>query len=470
TKRFLIACQKTHIQSLLNMSEEKITLNIGGIKYETFRSTLTAQPETLLGSMFRDQIKNSVNEDEYFFDRNGKAFYYIMEFYRTGKLLWSTEAKESQVTYQQLKEELDYFQINRSKVFSSLVLETAKSTIDRFISSLEELIISQYINFDSKITLSVSNNELSLVNEYSNYVNCCLSQFKECAFEILENMENQIEKHLVETFSELELKWKCQRMYSYYSSENPFFEIDITFSSPVKKLLNSEDTRAHISFTKVPINTPVEKIILNVGGKKYETFQSTLVSRPETLLGTMFQDRNKCMRHPINGNEYFFDRNSDAFHYIMEFYRTGKLTWPVKSEQVTRKQLEEELDYFQIPFDKSTILCSSALETVRNNVNNLISAFEELIIQCCDHLQKNIDLEIDYDVIYIHSNNEKKRLSNVKFLNACSILSSMQKQIGDHLTKSFSDLGLNWEFHQRDYHWIYVIITLSFKNVYSNLK
>ncbi|CAG8787869.1 23713_t:CDS:2, partial [Dentiscutata erythropus] len=44
------------------MSDEKIILNIGGIKYETLRSTLTAQPETLLGTMFRDQneyIKNS---------------------------------------------------------------------------------------------------------------------------------------------------------------------------------------------------------------------------------------------------------------------------------------------------------------------------------------------------------------------------------------------------------------------------
>ncbi|CAG8700090.1 16292_t:CDS:1, partial [Dentiscutata heterogama] len=52
---------------------------------------------------------------------------------------------------------------------------------------------------------------------------------------------------------------------------------------------------------------------------------------------------------------------------------------PTKSKKVTCKQLEEEI-YFQIPFNKSIVLCSSALETVKNDVDNLILAFEELII------------------------------------------------------------------------------------------
>ncbi|CAG8545000.1 11439_t:CDS:2 [Ambispora leptoticha] len=70
-----------------------------------------------------------------------------------------------------------------------------------------------------------------------------------------------------------------------------------------------------------------ERIILNVGGVKYETYRSTLTAYPDTLLGTMFQQRNQQLLHPANGNEYFFDRNGKIFHYIMEFYRTGQILW-----------------------------------------------------------------------------------------------------------------------------------------------
>ncbi|CAG8699690.1 7162_t:CDS:2 [Dentiscutata erythropus] len=458
------------------MSKEKIGLNIRGIKYETLRSTLISQPETLLGTMVQEQneyINNSVNGNEYFFDRNGEAFYYIMEFYRTGKLLWPTEttiplwpneSNGSQVTYQQLIEELDYFRINKSKVFSSLASETVKSKIDRFISSLEQSIIRSFVSFDNNISLSIMDN-----NELGGY-------------DILSNMEEQIEKHLVETFSELELKWKSQRIYVHgrnYQNDHSSFKIDITFSS-IKKLLESESAQAYIKLIQDPINTSEEKIILNVGGKKYETFQSILITQPETLLGTMFQDRNKCMRHPINENEYFFDRNSEAFYYIMEFYRTGKLSWPTESGKVTCKQLEEEFDYFQIPFNKSAVIYSSALETIRNNVNRLTLAFEELVIRCCNYLRNYIKLEIERNgQIHIIESNKRRYyyLENLqtfcdsKFRHRYPTIDNMENQIGDHLVKTFSDLELKWEFSRaHDHLKSFITISFSFNNLYKNFK
>ncbi|RIB24339.1 BTB/POZ protein [Gigaspora rosea] len=459
------------------MSEERIILNIGGIKYETFRSTLIAQPETLLGTIFQDQneyIKNFlVNGNEYFFNRNGKAFYYIMEFYRTGKLLWSTEIKESQITYQQLKEELDYFQINKSNIFSSLASEIAKTTIDQFISSLEQLIISHYINnFDSAFHL--------LVHDYNNNKDDRLRHFRGCAFDILNNMEEHIEKHLIETFIGLDLKWECQKKkYTSYQ----VFEITITFSSPVEKLSKFENSQDHIIFIQAPINTSEEKIILNVGGKKYEIFQSSLTAQPETLLGTMFQDRNKCMRHPINGNEYFFDRNSEAFYYIMEFYRTGKLIWPNESGKVTCKQLEVELDYFQIPFDKPKVICSSVLEIIRNNINNLILAFEELIIRCCKYFINDIKLELrNGGGIYIINDKSDNRhcydlqdlqtfcQSKFMYYETRVILNNMGNYIEEQLVKRFSDLNLKFESGQNSSFLPLITITFSFENIYNNFK
>ncbi|CAG8434807.1 4190_t:CDS:2 [Scutellospora calospora] len=97
-----------------------------------------------------------------------------------------------------------------------------------------------------------------------------------------------------------------------------------------------------------------ERIILNVGGIKYETYRSTLTAHPETLLGTMFQERNQSLLHPTNNNEYFFDRDGHLFRYIMQFYRTGEIFWPEESyftnSYVSRRELDLELDYFQIPY------------------------------------------------------------------------------------------------------------------------
>ncbi|CAG8470368.1 9163_t:CDS:2 [Acaulospora colombiana] len=104
-----------------------------------------------------------------------------------------------------------------------------------------------------------------------------------------------------------------------------------------------------------------QRVILNVGGIKYETYRSTLTAYPSTMLGTMFQERNSSLLHPTDGvNEYFFDRNGHAFRFIIEFYRTGRILWEdpyttvgglINPTNVSRNELHEEIEYFRIPCD-----------------------------------------------------------------------------------------------------------------------
>lgn len=58
-----------------------------------------------------------------------------------------------------------------------------------------------------------------------------------------------------------------------------------------------------------------ERIILNVGGQKYEVSTKTLIRYPNTLLGNMFLPENKHLRKPDKKGEYFFDR----FFFIVIF-------------------------------------------------------------------------------------------------------------------------------------------------------
>lgn len=82
-------------------------------------------------------------------------------------------------------------------------------------------------------------------------------------------------------------------------------------------------------------------ITLNVSGKKFVTWESTLKKHPKTLLGSEmlshFFDTRTC--------EYFLDRDPHMFRYIFNFYRLGKLH--ASSEDCT-DSFKDELDFFQI--------------------------------------------------------------------------------------------------------------------------
>ncbi|CAG8685568.1 4387_t:CDS:1, partial [Gigaspora rosea] len=133
----------------------------------------------------------------------------------------------------------------------------------------------------------------------------------------------------------------------------------------------------------------------------YETYRSTLTQYPKTLLGAMFQERNDAMLHPTNGNEYFFDRNGRAFHYIMEFYRTGENVWPGEDtlEQsytsVSQQELIKEIDYFQIPIKlgraHSDIIPDSKTLALRLDefVNALIDSIYDMRLEFLNNVTIN---------------------------------------------------------------------------------
>jgi len=91
-----------------------------------------------------------------------------------------------------------------------------------------------------------------------------------------------------------------------------------------------------------------ERVILNIGGTRFETYVQTLTKYSDTLRSVMFDERNRHMRKPDSRGEYFFDRSPVYFGAILEYYRSGKLKCP---PGIPWKAFEEELDYWQIPGD-----------------------------------------------------------------------------------------------------------------------
>jgi len=93
-------------------SPSKITLNVGGKKFATAKSTLLNHK----GSYFEVMLSGPWEPDkdgEYFIDRNPKLFGVILDFLRSGKINlmgWSQE------DLQMLEEDLDYYQIKISEI------------------------------------------------------------------------------------------------------------------------------------------------------------------------------------------------------------------------------------------------------------------------------------------------------------------------------------------------------------------
>ncbi|XP_077191022.1 A-type voltage-gated potassium channel KCND3 isoform X2 [Paroedura picta] len=84
-----------------------------------------------------------------------------------------------------------------------------------------------------------------------------------------------------------------------------------------------------------------ELIILNVSGRRFQTWRTTLERYPDTLLGST----EKEFFFNEDTKEYFFDRDPEVFRSILNFYRTGKLHYP-RYECISA--YDEELAFYGI--------------------------------------------------------------------------------------------------------------------------
>lgn len=91
-----------------------VELNVGGVFYSTALSTLTKDPDSLLGQVFSSGKaggKGQVIKDtkgKYFLDRDGVLFRYVLDYLRNGKLVLPENFHEKE----RLKREADFYQLD----------------------------------------------------------------------------------------------------------------------------------------------------------------------------------------------------------------------------------------------------------------------------------------------------------------------------------------------------------------------
>ncbi|XP_072033922.1 potassium voltage-gated channel protein Shaw-like isoform X2 [Amphiura filiformis] len=88
------------------------------------------------------------------------------------------------------------------------------------------------------------------------------------------------------------------------------------------------------------------RVRINVGGIRHETYKTTLLNIPDTRLAWLAQTTSMSNTDydPIN-REFYFDRHPRVFEAILNFYRTGKLHAPC---DVCGPLFEDELQFWGI--------------------------------------------------------------------------------------------------------------------------
>ncbi|XP_018112696.2 potassium voltage-gated channel subfamily C member 1 isoform X1 [Xenopus laevis] len=89
-----------------------------------------------------------------------------------------------------------------------------------------------------------------------------------------------------------------------------------------------------------------DRLVINVGGTRHQTYRSTLRTLPGTRLAWLAEpDAQSHFDYDPRADEFFFDRHPGVFAHILNYYRTGKLHCPA---DVCGPLYEEELAFWGI--------------------------------------------------------------------------------------------------------------------------
>ncbi|XP_076437662.1 potassium voltage-gated channel protein Shaw-like [Babylonia areolata] len=93
------------------------------------------------------------------------------------------------------------------------------------------------------------------------------------------------------------------------------------------------------------------RVIINVGGIRHETYKATLKKIPATRLSRLTE---ALANYDPVLHEYFFDRHPGVFAQILNYYRSGKLHYPT---DVCGPLFEEELEFWGLDSNQVEPCC-----------------------------------------------------------------------------------------------------------------
>ena len=120
---------------------------------------------------------------------------------------------------------------------------------------------------------------------------------------------------------------------------------------------------SHAAPQNGPARPESNRVIMNVGGVRYETYKSTLKNIPDTRLSWLTETTAHNTDYDQQSGEYFFDRHPSVFNMVLNYYRTGRLHCPT---DVCGPMFEEELAFWGIDEKQIEPCCWTGYRTHRD--------------------------------------------------------------------------------------------------------
>ncbi|VDK69318.1 unnamed protein product [Litomosoides sigmodontis] len=86
-----------------HLERNLITINVSGLRFQTYESTLERYPTTLLGNSFKRKRFWNPKSEEYFFDRHRTSFESILYTYQSGGIVKRPESVPIDTFIKELK-------------------------------------------------------------------------------------------------------------------------------------------------------------------------------------------------------------------------------------------------------------------------------------------------------------------------------------------------------------------------------
>jgi potassium voltage-gated channel Shaw-related subfamily C protein 1 len=132
------------------------------------------------------------------------------------------------------------------------------------------------------------------------------------------------------------------------------------------------------------------RVVLNVGGTRFETYKQILKKIPATRLSRLTE---ALINYDPITNEYFFDRHPGVFSTILNYYRTGKLHYPIN---VCGPLFEEELVFWGIDSNQVEPCCWKTYTKHRATEETLVT-LERLNIDVDKTPKAELDIKFGMD-------------------------------------------------------------------------
>ncbi|KAH8377749.1 hypothetical protein KR093_006968 [Drosophila rubida] len=230
--------------NLINMdSENRVVLNVGGIRHETYKATLKKIPATRLSRLTEALANYDPILNEYFFDRHPGVFAQVLNYYRTGKLHYPTD-----VCGPLFEEELEFWGLDSNQVEPCCWM-----TYTQHRDTQETLAVLDRLDLDTE---KPSEEELARKFGFEeDYYKGTISWWQEMKPRIWSLFDEPYSSNAAKTIGVVSVFFICISILSFCLKTHPDMRVPIVHNVTVKTangsaawFLDKQMTNAHIAF------------------------------------------------------------------------------------------------------------------------------------------------------------------------------------------------------------------------------